>query len=337
MSNNIKSTIAILLLALTIHTTYPSPTMASPYNPPATRLRYHSGEMLDGDIPISILWYGGFTSLQKSIIHDFILSIVPNKTLPTPSVSQWWQTVDGFLLKAGKSRAHLRLAKETTDVACSIGRTLGNNDIRMLARRTGARKGGIGVVLTAVDVIVDGFCMRNCGFHRGQKDTTSPCYAVDCTSDVVSLGIASRCCESDATTSYAYIWVGNSEAQCPGKCAWPFHQPEYMGPRYDTPPVGAPNGDVGMDGMVINLGKLLAGAVTNPFGNGLFQGEKMAPVEVGDVCPGVFGKDAYPGYAGDLLLDGRTGGCYNAHGVDGRKYLVPVMFDHHSGSCLMLV
>ncbi|KAJ4974518.1 hypothetical protein NE237_007692 [Protea cynaroides] len=30
---------------------------------------------------------------------------------------------------------------------------------------------------------------------------------------------------------FAYIWVGKSETQCPGQCAWPFHQP------IDGPPV----------------------------------------------------------------------------------------------------
>ncbi|KAL2893759.1 Protein EXORDIUM [Bienertia sinuspersici] len=70
-----------------------------------------------------------------------------------------------------------------------------------------------------------------------------------------------------------YIWVGNSETQCPGQCAWPFHQPMY-GPQ--SPPLVSPNNDEGLDGMVINLASLLAGTVTNPYGNGYFQGQKMA-------------------------------------------------------------
>ena len=40
-------------------------------------------------------------------------------------------------------------------------------------------------------------------------------------------------------------------------------------------------------------------------------------------CPGVYGKGAYPGYAGDLLVDSTTGASYNAHGVNGRKYVLP--------------
>ncbi|URE19834.1 Phosphate-induced protein 1 conserved region [Musa troglodytarum] len=91
--------------------------------------------------------------------------------------------------------------------------------------------------------------------------------------------------------------------QCPGQCAWPFHQPMY-GPQ--APPLVAPNGDVGVDG-----------AAT--------------------ACPGVYGKGAYPGYAGDLLVDPATGASYNAHGARGRKYLLPALFDPSTSSCSTLV
>uniref|UniRef100_A0A7N2RFJ6 Uncharacterized protein n=1 Tax=Quercus lobata TaxID=97700 RepID=A0A7N2RFJ6_QUELO len=64
---------------------------------------------------------------------------------------------------------------------------------------------------------------------------------------------------------------------------WPFHQPIY-GPQ--SPPLVAPNNNVGLDGMVINLASLLAGTTTNPFGNGYFQGPKDAPLEAASACPG---------------------------------------------------
>ncbi|KAJ6709515.1 PROTEIN EXORDIUM-LIKE 5 [Salix koriyanagi] len=83
-------------------------------------------------------------------------------------------------------------------------------------------------------------------------------------------------------TKFAYIWAGNSETQCPGQCAWPFHQPIY-GPQ--SPPLVAPNNDVGLDGMIINLASLLAGTATNPYGNGYFQGPKEAPLEAASACP----------------------------------------------------
>ncbi|KAF7140324.1 hypothetical protein RHSIM_Rhsim06G0080000 [Rhododendron simsii] len=135
-----------------------------------------------------------------------------------------------------------------------------------LACRVNSGSSGLTVVLTAEDVGVEGFYW-SCGFHR-----------------------------SDAQKKSVFVWVGNSATQCPGRCAWPCHQPIY-GPQ--TPPLVAPNADVGIDGMVINIAGLLAGAVTNPFGKGYFQGSADAPLEAASACPGAYGKGAYPGYAGD--------------------------------------
>ncbi|CBI19185.3 unnamed protein product, partial [Vitis vinifera] len=66
---------------------------------------------------------------------------------------------------------------------------------------------------------------------------------------------------TSSDVAFAYIWVGNSETQCPGQCAWPFHQPIY-GPQ--SPPLSAPNNDVGMEGIVMNLASLLAGTYLLP-------------------------------------------------------------------------
>ncbi|KAJ6335506.1 hypothetical protein OIU78_012187 [Salix suchowensis] len=94
-----------------------------------------------------------------------------------------------------------------------------------------------------------------------------------------------------------------SDVAVEGQCAWPFRQPIY-GPQ--SPPLVAPNNDVGLDGLIINLASLLAGTATNPFGNGYFQGPKEAPLEAASACPGVYGKGSYPGYAGDVLVDSAT-------------------------------
>ena len=176
----------------------------------------------------------------------------------------------------------------------------------------GEQRDAINVVLTASDVAVDGFCVNRCGTHGASKGAVI----------------------KGKTYKFAYIWVGNSETLCPGYCAWPFHQPIY-GPQ--TPPLGAPNNDVGVDGMVINLASLLAGTATNPFGNGYYQGEADAPLEAASACPGVYAKGAYPGYPGDLLVDKTTGASYNAHGTNGRKYLVPALYDPATSSCSTLV
>ena len=131
-----------------------------------------------------------------------------------------------------------------------------------------------------------------------------------------------------------YAWVGNSASQCPGQCAWPFHQPIY-GPQ--TPPLVAPNGHMGIDGMIINIATVLAGAVTNPFNTGYYQGDGASPVEAVSACPGIYGKGAYPGFPGELLVDKTTGASYNAHGVNGREFLLPAMWDPAIKSCKALV
>ncbi|CAA6665010.1 unnamed protein product [Spirodela intermedia] len=173
---------------------------------------------------------------------------------------------------------------------------------------TGKAGGGaaaINVVLTSADVTVEGFCMSRCGTH-GEWHRESP-----------------------------FIWVGNSASQCPGQCAWPFHQPIY-GPQ--TLPLVAPNGDVGADGMVINLASMVAATVTNPFKSERFlPGPKEAPLEAVSACPGIFGTGAYPGYPGKLMVDSASGSSYNANGVAGRRYLLPAMWDPRRSRCTPLV
>ncbi|XVF64794.1 hypothetical protein PTKIN_Ptkin09bG0195500 [Pterospermum kingtungense] len=284
--------------------------LTSLYQPPPMALTYHKGALLEGNLPLSILWYGEFSPPQKSIIADFLLSLNPQKENLGPSpansfVSHWWNTIQTYLKRAGKSDARIVLANQVSDRNCSLGKTLVKSQISRLARRVHTKPGGLTLVLTAKDVAVEGFCMSNCGFHS-----------------------------SNVKEKSVLIWVGNSEIQCPGQCAWPFHQPIY-GPQ--TPPLGAPNGDVGVDGMIINIASLLAGAVTNPYGNGYFLGSDGAQLEAASACPGMYGKGAYPGYAGELLVDRSTGASYNAQGVNGRKYLLPALFDPVTSQCSTLV
>ncbi|KAK6130731.1 hypothetical protein DH2020_035519 [Rehmannia glutinosa] len=175
----------------------------------------------------------------------------------------------------------------------------------------GDQKNAVNVVLTASDVAVAGFCVNRCGTH-GSKNALV----------------------KGKNYKFAYIWVGNSETKCPGYCAWPFHQPIY---GQQSPPLVAPNNDVGLDGMVMSLGGLLAGTATNPFGNGFYQGPSEAPLEAATACPGVYAKGAYPGYAGDLLVDPASGASYNAHGANGRKYLLPAIYDPSTSKLKLLL
>ncbi|XP_058215466.1 protein EXORDIUM-like 2 [Rhododendron vialii] len=262
-------------------------------------LKYHNGDLLKGTVTVNLIWYGRFTPIQRSTIVDFIQSL-NSPTAPQPSAASWWRTTARY--KGGA--ASLLVGEQTLNENYSLGKSLKNIHLEALASKHG-QANAVSVVLTAEDVAVDGFCMR-CGSHGSTR----------------------------GKTRFAYAWVGNSETQCPGQCAWPFHQPIY-GPQ--TPPLVAPNGDVGIDGMVINLATVLAGAVTNPFNNGYFQGPATAPLEAVSACTGMFGSGSYPGYPGEVLVDESTGASYNAHGVNGRKYLLPAMWDPLKSACSTLV
>lgn len=77
--------------------------LASLYQPPAMAISYHNGALLEGDVPVSVLWYGNFTAPQKAIVADFLLSLNPLAPVghvaaaaaaaAAPSVSRWWSTV----------------------------------------------------------------------------------------------------------------------------------------------------------------------------------------------------------------------------------------------------
>ncbi|MCD7450527.1 hypothetical protein HAX54_006819 [Datura stramonium] len=288
-----------------LHITCGTRNLLSLYQPPPMGLTYHNGDLLESELKISILWYGKFSPAQKSIIVGFLRSLnSPNKigSRDLPTVSKWWQTIQTYLTKAGKKETRLVLSDQFTDEDYSIGKSLKKSQISQLAR---SRKGSLTLVLTDQDVAVEGFCMSNCGYHGSGQDKRS-----------------------------VFIWAGNSATQCPGQCAWPFHQPIY-GPQAE--PLGAPNGDVGVDGMVVNIASLLAGVVTNPYGNGYYQGPAEAPLEAASACAGLYGKGAYPGYAGELLVDSITGASYNAHGTNGRKYVLPGLFDPNKSACSTIV
>lgn len=85
--------------------------------------------------------------------------------------------------------------------------------------------------------------------------------------------------------------------------------------------------------MIITLAKVLAGAATDPFGNAYFQGDASNALEAGGACTGTFGSGAYPGYPGDLLEDSETGASYNVEGKDGKKFLLPWIWNPATLSC----
>ncbi|CAL1372691.1 unnamed protein product [Linum trigynum] len=294
-----------------------------------TAFQYHNGALLTGKISVNLIWYGKFKPSQRAIVSDFVVSLTSpassSKQQQHPSVQSWWKSTEKYYNLVKSSNKHsssssslsLSLSSQILDESYSMGKSLSSKQIVQLASK-GAQSNAINVVLTSSDVAVEGFCSSKCGTHGSSLSTAA----------------YRKINGGKKVSKFAYIWVGNSEKQCPGQCAWPFHQPIY-GPQ--SLPLVSPNNDVGMDGIIINLAGLLAGTATNPFGNGYFQGPKEAPLEAASACTGVYGKGAYPGYAGELLLDSTTGASYNANGVNARKYLLPALFDPASAACSTLV
>ncbi|CAL5043752.1 unnamed protein product [Urochloa decumbens] len=274
--------------------------------PPSDQLTYHGGAVLSGDIPVSIVWYGTFSPEQKAIVVDFIESLTSKPASATPSVAQWWSTIYKVYLSTTTTR--VLLATQIADDQYSLGKSLTLAQISQLAAGASPAKGALVLVLTDPDVVVEGFGSVRCGLH-GAAD--------------------------GAGAGYAYAWAGDAAKQCPGQCAWPFARPSY-GPQ-DAKLLGAPNGDVGVDGMMVTLASMVAGAVTNPFRDAYYQGEKDAALEACTACAGVYGSGSYPGYAGDVLVDKDNGGSYNAIGAGVHKYLLPAVYDTAKPGCSTLV
>nr|CAB3467514.1 unnamed protein product [Digitaria exilis] len=248
----------LLTVALLLLTSLPSFSLAAqrlPDHLSETPLRdgisYHGGAVLRGNIPVSILWYGQFSSLVGHHRHCLYLS---NSTATSNNVTR------------------VVVAGQVTDEHYSLGKSLKLAELSQLAAGLVVPKAksdaALVLVLTDPDVVVESFCTARCGLHG-----------------------------SDSDAGYAYAWVGNAERQCPGQCAWPFAEPAY-GPR-GQPPLVPPNGNVGVDGMVVTLATMVAGAV--------------------------------------LLNETTGGGSYNAVRANGRKYLLPAVYDPATSACSTLV
>ncbi|KAG9459551.1 hypothetical protein H6P81_004059 [Aristolochia fimbriata] len=279
--------------------------------PSTTKLEYHGGPLLTGPpaVNVYLLWYGSFSPQHKLAVSDFFASF---HSATPGSVSAWWRTVEAYRdARRAPVSGTVSLAAQASDPGCSLGKTLRRAHVASLARDAIAKKrlfpldddGGLYLVLTAPDVAVERFCMSSCGFHD-------------------SVAVSGR--------KVVFGHVGDPAAQCPGLCAWPYAVPTYGPPG--AVPLVAPNG-VGVDGMVMNVAAVLAGSATNPFGNGYFQGDALAPLEAATACAGMFGDGAYPGYPGKLMTDPRTRASFNVYGARGRRFLLPAMWDPLSLTC----
>ncbi|EEE65345.1 hypothetical protein OsJ_20620 [Oryza sativa Japonica Group] len=277
-------------------------------------LSYHGGAVLSGDIPVSIVWYGKFAPSQKDIVVDFVQSLTSTSSssqrAATPSAAQWWSTLATVYLSnattggGGKPAAATRvvLSGQVSDEEYSLGKTLTLVQVFQLAAGAAPKRGAVVLVLTDPDVVVEGFCSVRCGVHG-----------------------------SDAGARVRLRLGGERRAPVPPDSARGRLRRRPYGPQGS--PLGAPNGDVGTDGMVVTLASTLAGAVTNPFGDAYYQGDKDAALEACTACAGVYGSGSYPGYAGKVLVDEANGGSYNAIGGGGKRFLLPAIYNPATTGC----
>uniref|UniRef100_J3ML22 Neprosin domain-containing protein n=1 Tax=Oryza brachyantha TaxID=4533 RepID=J3ML22_ORYBR len=120
--------------------------------------------------------------------------------------------------------------------------------------------------------------------------------------------------------------------QCPGKCAYPFAAPDYGGGAGQV--LRPPNGDAGVDGMVIVLGHELAELTTNPLVNAWYAGDTpTAPTEIADLCLGVYGDGGGAGGLVGNVSRAADGASYNVNGVNGRRVMVQWLWNPVRGAC----
>ncbi|XP_059666985.1 protein EXORDIUM-like 3 [Cornus florida] len=272
------------------------------------RLRYHMGPVLTANITVHVIWYGTWQKTQKRIIRGFISSFSAVDSKP-PSVSGWWKTVQLYTDQTGASiSGSVVLGSEKNDRFYSHGKSLTRLTIQSVIKsavtaRTHplpiSPKNGVYLLLTSDDVYVQDFCRQVCGFHY----FTFP---------------------SIVGYTLPYAWVGNSAKLCPGMCAYPFAVPDYI-PGLKA--LKSPNGDVGVDGMISVIGHEMAELATNPLVNAWYAGQDpIFPVEIADLCEGIYGTGGGGSYTGQMLKD-HDGATYNMNGIR-RKFLVQWVWNH---------
>ncbi|KAJ7550914.1 hypothetical protein O6H91_07G124700 [Diphasiastrum complanatum] len=280
-------------------------------------LSYHNGPLLVGSndtINMYVIFYGSFSRPQRGTLRAFFQSFAPSKqdSKSFPTVSKWWSVTRHYVdVHQSPVAKILRPAGELWDRKYSRGRQLNQSDIEslILGSTFSFDPHGIYLVLTAEDVSVKGFCTQFCGqhFYTFPKDAKGH--------------------------QIPYAWVGNPAKQCPGLCSWPYSKPDeaFLGP--DTPALVPPNGDAGIDGMIISLGDSLASIATDPYITGYYQGNGAEPLEAAGACKGAYGPNSFPGFPGELSIDSTTGSSFNVYGARKRKFLMPWIWNPSTLAC----
>ncbi|KAK9143346.1 hypothetical protein Syun_012746 [Stephania yunnanensis] len=298
--------LTLTLLAHTIHaaTPWPHHQTQTHNNKPTTDLEFGSSKKFEG---------------SSEFVHlNFLSSISAPGPGPTPptttttttthrqsTVSAWWRTVRLYTDQTNQNISEtLILGQEKNDRFYSHGKSLTRLSIQDVIKSAVTSrtkplpinpKSGLYLLLTSADVAVQDFCGQVCGFHY----FTFP---------------------SIVGYTLPYAWVGNSATQCPGSCAYPFAVPTYIP---GLKPKRAPNGDIGVDGMVSVIGHEIAELATNPLVNAWYAGQDPSfPTEIADLCEGIYGTGGGGSYMGQLMEDGRDGATYNVVGNGGRRFLV---------------
>ncbi|KAH9299971.1 hypothetical protein KI387_011554 [Taxus chinensis] len=277
-------------------------------------VKYHMGPVLTGDITVHVIWYGDWNPNSKRIIKDFLLSISETRA-PSPSVSEWWKTVQMYTDQTGKNISkNVILGSEFID-DYSHGKLLTRLTVQSVIKNAVSagsnplpvdHKNGVYLLLTSEDVAVQDFCRAVCGFHY----FTFP---------------------SIVGSTLPYAWVGNSGKQCADVCAFPFAVPSYVA-KTGFKAFRSPNGDIGVEGMVSVIGHELAELSSNPLVNAWYAGEDpTSPTEIADLCVGVYGTGGGGGYAGQVLNDA-AGASYNLNGIR-RKFLVQWIWNPTLNAC----
>ncbi|XP_062093192.1 protein EXORDIUM-like 6 [Humulus lupulus] len=278
------------------------------FESPVPKLEYHGGPLLTGKIDVSILYYGRFGRGQKSVIRNFLKSLNNVRGSAKPTVSSWWRMVESYQSFTGHKhvrrvpKIRVKVVKVATDASYSTGKVMTLDFIKILVQKaTEGTRNTLALIFTDRQVTVQEMCTGRCAQHGMFGDQP-------------------------------YVLVGNPETECPGACAWPFHKSD-LGPQGVV--LQPPSGNVGADAMIISLASGLADAATNPFNTGFFHmgSGHLGVLGAGTLCQGIFGTGAFPGYPGKIRVDPKSGGAFNSHGVKGKKFLLPAVWNPATSSC----
>ncbi|TKY75489.1 EXORDIUM 6 [Spatholobus suberectus] len=262
-------------------------------------LTHHGGRLLTGNLNIGILWYGPIPEAQKKAILSFIRSLDNNAPAAAnqPRVSSWWSIVASYQSftktpPPGVPKIPVKVVNQVSDPNYSYGKILIKDFIKpLLPKATAGKPNTLALIIASKGVTVLEMC-------------------------------AGSCAQNGLIDNQPYVAVGDPEEECP-ECAWPFL------PSHGK--VGAtlrpPSGNVGADVMVKLLAGGLAGAVTNPYGDGFYAIARADRVlEATSNCPDIF-------ETSKVTVDPQSGGAFNAVGDDGTKFLLPAIWNPKTSSC----